>query len=53
VPTLDNHVELQQNGVPGLLTAAGFNTAYTDYQAHMVEQLNESTAGMLPTLNCH
>ncbi|KAJ4370403.1 hypothetical protein N0V83_004921 [Neocucurbitaria cava] len=45
VPTLGNHVELQKNGVPGLLTAKGFQIAYTDYQQHMIDELNESTAG--------
>ncbi|KAH7355851.1 Fe superoxide dismutase-like protein [Pyrenochaeta sp. MPI-SDFR-AT-0127] len=45
VPTLANHVELQHNGVPGLLTPKGFQLAYTDYQQHMVDELNESTAG--------
>lgn len=45
VPALANHVELQQNGVPGLLTSKGFQTAYTDYQQHMIDELNESTAG--------
>ncbi|CAO2649016.1 Nn.00g099650.m01.CDS01 [Neocucurbitaria sp. VM-36] len=45
VPTLENHVELQQNGVPGLLTPKGFKVAYTDYQQHMIDELNESTAG--------
>jgi Fe-Mn family superoxide dismutase len=46
VPTLDSHVDLQQKGVPGLLTVKGFQTAYTDYQQHMIDELNESTAGM-------
>lgn len=45
VPTLANHVELQQKGVPGLLTPKGFQIAYTDYQQHMIDELNESTAG--------
>lgn len=45
VPTLDNHTELQRNGVPGLLTPKGFQTAYTDYQSLMIDELNESTAG--------
>ncbi|KAF2134076.1 Fe superoxide dismutase-like protein [Dothidotthia symphoricarpi CBS 119687] len=45
VATLDNHVELQRQGVPGLLTATGFKAAYTDYQQLMLDELNESTAG--------
>jgi superoxide dismutase len=46
VPTLDKHVEMQKNGVPGLFTPKGFNTAYTEYQKYMIDELNESTAGM-------
>ncbi|KAF1845961.1 Fe superoxide dismutase-like protein [Cucurbitaria berberidis CBS 394.84] len=45
VPTLANHVDLQQRGIPGLLTPKGFKVAYTDYQQHMIDELNESTAG--------
>ncbi|KAH9860797.1 hypothetical protein J1614_012130 [Plenodomus biglobosus] len=45
VPSLNNHIALQQNGIPGLLTPGGFKTAYTDYQQHMIDELNESTAG--------
>ncbi|EAT89087.1 hypothetical protein SNOG_03882 [Parastagonospora nodorum SN15] len=44
VPTLDKHVEMQKNGVPGLFTPKGFNTAYTEYQKYMIDELNESTA---------
>lgn len=46
VPTLDKHVEMQNNGVPGLFTPKGFKTAYTEYQKYMIDELNESTAGM-------
>ncbi|KAH8726305.1 Fe superoxide dismutase-like protein [Phaeosphaeriaceae sp. PMI808] len=45
VPTLANHEEVQQKGIPGLLSPQGFQTAYTDYQKHMVDELNASTAG--------
>jgi Fe-Mn family superoxide dismutase len=45
VPPLDNHVQIEQNGVPGLLSPKGFNTAYTEYQGHIVDELNASTAG--------
>ncbi|KAF2854904.1 Fe superoxide dismutase-like protein [Plenodomus tracheiphilus IPT5] len=45
VPSLTNHGELEQRGIPGLLTPQGFKTAYTDYQQHMIDELNESTAG--------
>ncbi|CAA9962256.1 hypothetical protein PTNB73_03158 [Pyrenophora teres f. teres] len=44
VPTLDNHEELEANGVPGLLSREGFKIAYTDYQKYMVDELNVSTA---------
>ncbi|EDU45456.1 SodA Superoxide dismutase [Pyrenophora tritici-repentis] len=44
VPTLDNHAELEQNGVKGLLSAKAFQIAYTDYQKYMVDELNVSTA---------
>lgn len=46
MPALLNHEELEKNGVPGLLSREGFRIAYTDYQQHMVDELNESTAGM-------
>jgi Fe-Mn family superoxide dismutase len=39
-----------KNGIPGLFSRAGFRTAYTDYQQHIIDQLNESTAGMPPRL---
>ncbi|KAG9196706.1 superoxide dismutase, Fe-Mn family [Alternaria panax] len=45
VPPLDDHARLQQRGVPGLLSPEGFNTAYTEYQRHIVDELNASTAG--------
>ncbi|KAF2031760.1 Fe superoxide dismutase-like protein [Setomelanomma holmii] len=45
VPTLLNHVELQQRGVPGLLSTTGFQQAYTEYQQHMIDELNASTDG--------
>ncbi|KAF1953939.1 manganese and iron superoxide dismutase [Byssothecium circinans] len=45
VPTLSNHHELQQNGIPGLFTAKGFDTAYTQYQKDIIEQLNVATSG--------
>jgi Fe-Mn family superoxide dismutase len=45
VPSLDYHEELQQNGVPRLLSAQSFKTAYTDYQQYIVDELNLSTDG--------
>ncbi|KAF7451978.1 hypothetical protein A1F99_037550 [Pyrenophora tritici-repentis] len=51
VPTLDNHAELEQNGVKGLLSAKAFQIAYTDYQKYMVDELNVSTARMTPAID--
>ncbi|KAI8935657.1 hypothetical protein NX059_007181 [Plenodomus lindquistii] len=45
VPALDNHADLEKNGIPGLLSANGFKTAYTDYHQHVIDELNESTVG--------
>ncbi|EMD61928.1 hypothetical protein GGP41_002573 [Bipolaris sorokiniana] len=45
VPTLDNHVEIEKKGIPRLLTSQGFKTAYTDYQQHMIDELNTMTDG--------
>jgi Fe-Mn family superoxide dismutase len=45
VPTLDNHVEIQQKGISRLFTPQGFKTAYTDYQQHMIDELNTMTDG--------
>jgi Fe-Mn family superoxide dismutase len=50
VPSLDNHEQLQQNGVPKLLSAQSFKTAYTDYQQHIVDELNASTDGTAPAI---
>jgi Fe-Mn family superoxide dismutase len=45
VPPLDNHAQLEQNGIPGVLSPKGFKTAYTEYQGHIISELNASTAG--------
>jgi len=45
VPPLDNHAHLEQNGIPGVLSPTGFRTAYTEYQGHIIDELNASTAG--------
>ncbi|KAI4663877.1 uncharacterized protein J4E78_004296 [Alternaria triticimaculans] len=45
VPPLDNHAQLEQNGIPGVLSPTGFRAAYTEYQGHIVDELNASTAG--------
>jgi hypothetical protein len=47
LPILDNHPALVEDGVPGLLTQKGFETAYTGYQQHMIDELNASTAGTM------
>jgi Fe-Mn family superoxide dismutase len=47
IPPLDNHAQVEQNGVPGLLSPKGFNTAYTEYQGHIIDELNASTAGTI------
>jgi len=41
-----------KDGVPGLLSPAGFNIAWTQYQTFMIEKLNTLTAGM-PIQNSH
>ena len=45
MPTLANHVELQQNGIPGLMSAKGFDIAYTQYHQHILDNLNFIIAG--------
>jgi Fe-Mn family superoxide dismutase len=45
VPALSNHVELEKNGIPGLLSAKGFDIAYTQYHAHILDELNAVTQG--------
>jgi hypothetical protein len=41
---------VERHGIKGLFTPAGFKTAYTEYQQHIIDELNESTAGMPPRL---
>ncbi|KAF1971394.1 Fe superoxide dismutase-like protein [Bimuria novae-zelandiae CBS 107.79] len=45
VPALLNHPELEANGIPGLFSKEGFRIAYTQYQKHVIEQLNTMTSG--------
>ncbi|OAL06836.1 manganese and iron superoxide dismutase [Phaeosphaeriaceae sp. SRC1lsM3a] len=45
MPTLLNEADLQEKGVPGLFTPKGFRVAWTEYQQHMVDELNASTSG--------
>jgi Fe-Mn family superoxide dismutase len=46
VPSLQNHDQLVENGIPGLLSKEGFKIAYTDYQQLMVDEINAFTSGM-------
>lgn len=34
----------EEEGIPGLYTAAGYKTAWTDYQSHVIESLNRVSA---------
>ncbi|KAI0460223.1 Manganese/iron superoxide dismutase [Xylaria acuta] len=43
VPLLDQF--RQDDAVPGLLTPAGYSTAWTEYMQHIVARLNNMTAG--------
>ncbi|CAI6341642.1 unnamed protein product [Periconia digitata] len=45
VPALDNHAELQANGIPSLLSPRGFDIAYTQYHQHILDELNIITDG--------
>lgn len=47
VPSLLNHDELVQNGIPGLFSKKQFDVAYTQYQGHIMDELNISTSGQL------
>ncbi|ORX96062.1 Manganese/iron superoxide dismutase [Clohesyomyces aquaticus] len=44
-PALANEADLVENGIPGLMSPAQFKIAWTDYQQHMMDQLNYMTAG--------
>jgi Fe-Mn family superoxide dismutase len=44
--------ELQTNGIPGLFTPKAFDIAYTQYHQHIIDELNSSTAGTLPSFDC-
>ena len=52
VPTLLNHTELQKNGIPGLFSREGFDIAYTQYQGHIINELNQITSGEHPRPSC-
>jgi hypothetical protein len=46
VPQLTHDATFRKEGVPDLLSAEGFDLAWTQYQGRMVEKLNNLTAGM-------
>ncbi|KAF2474730.1 Fe superoxide dismutase-like protein [Lindgomyces ingoldianus] len=46
-PTLANEAELEKNGIPGLLSPRAFRVAWTEYQQHMMDELNASTSGSI------
>ncbi|KAF3006006.1 hypothetical protein E8E13_010546 [Curvularia kusanoi] len=43
VPSLDRHDQLVAEGIPGLFSKSGFDTAFTTYQQHIVDELNVIT----------
>lgn len=43
VPKLPNFARYSQDGIKGLYSAGGFNTAWTQYQKFVVDKLNELT----------
>lgn len=45
VPSLDRHDQLVANGVPGLFSQQGFKTAFSDNQAHIIDELNAMITG--------
>jgi Fe-Mn family superoxide dismutase len=40
-------------GIPGLLSPAGFDMAWTQYQSLMIEKLSNLTAGMWTSFHSH
>ena len=48
VPPLDNHHELQKNGIKDLFSPMAFDIAYTQYHQHIVDELNILTSGTFP-----
>ncbi|KAK5710168.1 hypothetical protein LTR17_019111 [Elasticomyces elasticus] len=45
VPPLTYDVTFQQDGIPNFISKYGYKIAWTEYQALMVQKLNELTAG--------
>ena len=48
VATLEQHKEIREHGIPGLLSPKGFSIAYEEYMAHLAEELNAATSGIGP-----
>jgi superoxide dismutase len=42
---LTDDAKFERDGVPGLLSPEGFDIAYNNYQAHVLDKLNQVTAG--------
>lgn len=52
VPPITNHgSKFAEFGVPELLSAKGYKTAWTDYQQLIVDRLNEKVAGTPPPIS--
>ncbi|KAL6451701.1 TIP41 Type 2A phosphatase activator TIP41 [Candida maltosa Xu316] len=45
VPKLESHKTWTQEGIPGLLSSKGYNTAWTDYQNYLLTNLTLLTNG--------
>ena len=48
LPVLDNHDQMEREGLPPLFSPGAFKVAYTEYQQLMVNELNELTTGSGP-----
>jgi len=49
VPTLTNLSTYAENGIPGLFSKKAFDTAWTEYQEMLVDNLNRLTDGQPKT----
>jgi hypothetical protein len=47
--TLEQHKDIREYGIPGLLSPKGFSIAYDEYMAHLADELNAATSGMGPS----
>lgn len=48
MPQLTHQATFKQHGIPGLMSPDGFDLAWNQYQAMMVDKLNLLTGGMYP-----